>query len=115
MPFEFARLLVLHRKSRGLTQVQISVEVNATASLISKFERGTRFPDRPKVLGLARALHLSQIETDDLLVAAGYAPLRLGYLELDNKLKEFTSRIDKLERTIDAIDEKLTRLLNRHI
>ncbi len=111
---EFARLLLLYRKSRGLTQAEIATHAAIEASLISKFERGTRYPDRTMVLAIAKALQLSQIETDDLLLAARFAPRNLGYLELGKKLEEFSSRIEKLQHTIENLDEKLAEIITTH-
>ena len=72
--FTFAELLKGFRTRNGLSQQQLAEAVARSRGTISNWERGELLPeDRDVVLLLAEELHLSTVETDRLLMAAGYA------------------------------------------
>ena len=64
---------------------------------VRHLERGLGSPRRETVLKLAGALRLDLVETDVLLVAAGFAPLLLGALEED-ALREVLAPLADLAR-----------------
>jgi len=101
---DFSRLLNHHRTKLGLTQADLAAGVGfITPSLISKFEQGQRHPDRNTSLALAKVLSLSSLETDDFLVAAGYAPVNEGYRNVSETLDGIRNRLDSLEKKLSRI------------
>lgn len=52
----FPELLRQHRKAVGLTLQEVAGELDIDFSLVSKWERGERKPDRDQVMDLARVL-----------------------------------------------------------
>ena len=72
----FGILLKTYRQRAGLTQHELAVQAGLSPSTISRVEKGERGPPgkRKQVLALAKALGLSQDETDTLLLPAGLAP-----------------------------------------
>ncbi len=69
---DFARLLERLRDERGWTKADLAKRSNLDPSSITRFEQGTRSPDRETVIQLARAMALPGIEQDRLLASAGY-------------------------------------------
>lgn len=77
---EFADLLKRKREAAGLSQSALAKAVDISPSHLNRIEKAQRNPPpADKVLQIAYALHLSPVETDRLLAAAGYAP-RYGQL-----------------------------------
>lgn len=70
----FARLLRFWRTSLGMSQSELSFEVDVSARHISFLETGRSKPGRQMVLRLARVLKLSDHDANNLLVAAGFMP-----------------------------------------
>ncbi len=72
----FGKLLKSYRERANLSQSELAVRAGLSASTISRVEQGERAPlrRRSQVLALARALALTQDETDILLSAADLAP-----------------------------------------
>ena len=69
-----ARLRSL-RDARGLKQAQLTARANVSARHLSFLETGRAVPSRDMVLALADALELPLRARNDLLVAAGFAPI----------------------------------------
>lgn len=69
---EFARLLERLRHERGWTKADLAKRADLDPSSITRFEQGTRNPDRETVLQLANAMALPMVERDRLLAASGY-------------------------------------------
>ncbi len=108
MSSQFGRLLASYRKSRHLTQLKLAVTVGLDPSVVSKYERGTRHPDRTVVLALAKALGLSPEETNDFLLVAGFIPAGTGYTEIKTALEQLNSKIDNLRLAVEYLTAKLT-------
>jgi hypothetical protein len=71
----FADLLRQYRLRAGMNINRLAVMTNNDRSYLVRLEHGERAaPGRQRVLDIARALSLSAMERDRLLVAAGYAP-----------------------------------------
>jgi transcriptional regulator with XRE-family HTH domain len=72
----FGMLLKEYRERSGLSQNDLAVQASLSASTISRIESGERNAPRSRkqVVAMARALGLSQEETDILLSAGGFAP-----------------------------------------
>ncbi|MGB9592866.1 MAG: helix-turn-helix domain-containing protein [Anaerolineae bacterium] len=80
MSGEFGALLKRKRKAAGLSQSALAKAAGISPSHLNRIEKGNRNPPpSDKILDIANALRLSPAETDQLLVAAGYAP-RYGQL-----------------------------------
>ena len=71
----FGRLLRQWRAQRGLSQLDLAVEAGVSSRHLSFVETGRAQPSREMVLLLARALDVPLRDRNDLLVAAGYAPV----------------------------------------
>lgn len=75
MSGEFGSLLKRKRTAAGLSQSALAKAARISPSHLNRIEKGDRNPPpADKVLQIASALRLSPAETDQLLVAAGYAP-----------------------------------------
>lgn len=68
----FARQLERLRDERGWSKADLAKRADLDPSSITRFEQGTRNPDRETVLQLAEAMALPLAERDRLLAAAGY-------------------------------------------
>src|SRR5438309_4968348 len=76
---DFASLLRSFRERASRSRNNLAHEVGVDPSYLTRIEHGDREPPRQHiVVALARALHLSVLERNRLLVAAGYAPLVVG-------------------------------------
>ena len=71
----FGRLLRQWRAERGLSQLGLSVEAGVSSRHLSFVETGRAQPSREMVLLLARTLDVPLRDRNDLLIAAGYAPV----------------------------------------
>src|SRR4249920_1497381 len=71
----FGRLLRQWRSQRGMSQLQLAVEAGVSARHLSFVETGRAQASREMVLLLARALDVPLRDRNDLLSAAGYAPM----------------------------------------
>lgn len=71
----FGGLLRQWRAQRGLSQLDLSVEAGVSSRHLSFVETGRAQPSREMVLLLARTLDVPLRDRNDLLVAAGYAPV----------------------------------------
>ncbi len=72
----FGDLLRTYRQARRLSQGALSSAAGCDQSLLSKLERGVRFPGPDLVEALCRALHLNRVQADELRLAA-HAPPKL--------------------------------------
>lgn len=72
----FGELLRDFRRRKNLNQLGLAYKLGKqTRSSIDAWERGLYLPETPEtVLAIADALSLSEQETDELLLAARYAP-----------------------------------------
>ena len=71
----FGRLLRQWRTQRGMSQLDLSVEAGVSSRHLSFVETGRAKASREMVLLLARVLDVPLRDRNDLLVAAGYAPM----------------------------------------
>lgn len=70
----FATLLRSYRLRAGRTQKGLAIAAGMVASAINRMESGERGPSRETVFTLADHLGLGALDTDRLLLSAGYAP-----------------------------------------
>ncbi len=71
----FGRLLREWRARRRMSQLDLAVEAGVSSRHISFIETGRAQPSREMVLLLARVLDVPLRDRNDLLTAAGYAPM----------------------------------------
>jgi transcriptional regulator with XRE-family HTH domain len=71
----FASRLAWWRKRRGLSQLRLALDVGCSQRHISFLEIGRTKPSREMVLRLAEALDLPLRGANELLLAAGHAPV----------------------------------------
>jgi transcriptional regulator with XRE-family HTH domain len=93
-------LLRQWRDVRGKTQLDLSFDAGVSQKHISFVESGRSIPSRQMLLDLAQALDVPLRERNELLVAAGYAPL---YSD---------SAIDA--PVMNSISKALQRMLRQH-
>jgi len=93
-------LLRQWRDVRGKTQLDLSFDAGVSQKHISFVESGRSVPSRQMLLDLAQALDVPLRERNELLVAAGYAPLYPNQA-LDAPL-------------MDSISKALQRMLRQH-
>lgn len=71
----FGRLLQSWRRTRGKSQLDLALDAEISARHLSFLETGRAKPSRQMVLNLAAVLGVPHRERNELLVAAGFAPL----------------------------------------
>jgi transcriptional regulator with XRE-family HTH domain len=69
---DFAQHLERLRDERGWSKADLAKRSNLDPSSITRFEQGSRNPDRDTVLQISHAMALPLVERDALLAAAGY-------------------------------------------
>jgi transcriptional regulator with XRE-family HTH domain len=69
---EFAGLLEQLREERGLSKAELAKRTGLDPSTITRFEQGSRAPERATILQLADAMVLPMTDRDRLLAAAGF-------------------------------------------
>jgi transcriptional regulator with XRE-family HTH domain len=90
----FGRLLRQWRERRHLSQLGLAVEADVSSRHLSFVETGRAQPSRDMVLLLARVLEVPSRARNELLVAAGYAPM---YRESRFEAPE----LDQVRRALD--------------
>jgi transcriptional regulator with XRE-family HTH domain len=83
-PNRFAYELRRWRSSRRWSQLELALRAGTTQRHLSFMEQGRSAPGRTMVVRLAESLELSLRERNELLLAAGYAPL-FAESELDDE------------------------------
>ncbi len=68
----FARLLQQLRSQRGWSKAVLATRAGLDPSSITRFEQGSRAPERETVLQLADGMALPRRDRDSLLAAAGF-------------------------------------------
>ena len=87
-----ATLLRTHREASGLSQNELARQAGVDAAYINRIEGRQQWkPSAAVTSALARALGLDDIETDRLLLAAGFAP-------------QLTLLRDPVRRSLDVIE-----------
>lgn len=67
-----AQLLQELRESRGLSKADLAKGAGVDPSSITRFEQGTRAPERETILQMAKAMMLPMVDRDRLLAAGGF-------------------------------------------
>jgi transcriptional regulator with XRE-family HTH domain len=100
VPPRFGVLLKQWRAVRGTSQLGLASEARTTPRYVSFVETGRAQPSRTMVVRLARALDLPLRERNELLLAAGFAPLY--------PREPLTSSV------LDKVDRAFVALLDQH-
>lgn len=85
---QFGNYLRYWRKTKDISQEHLAHELNCSVKHISFLENGRTQPSQLFIVRLAETLSLSKIDTNDLLISAGYRAER-GFLENNSDEKEF--------------------------
>jgi transcriptional regulator with XRE-family HTH domain len=96
---------------RHLSQLALSIEAQTTPRHLSFVETGRSQPSREMVLRLARVLDVPIRERNQLLLAAGYAPL---YREAGLEADEAAQVRAALERMLTAHEPYPAVVMDRH-
>lgn len=78
VPADFGDLLRHWRSVRAKSQLDLASDASTTPRYVSFVETGRSQPSRQMVVRLARALDVPLRERNEMLLAAGYAPLYQG-------------------------------------
>jgi transcriptional regulator with XRE-family HTH domain len=104
--------LVRHwRRARRLSQLALALQAATTSRHLSFIESGRSQPSREMVLRLARVLDVPIRERNQLLLAAGYAPL---YREAGLADEESAAVRAALERILTAHEPYPAVVMDRH-
>lgn len=71
-PANVARLLTQYRQERGISKAELAEKTGLSPSSITRFEQGSRDPERETILLLSRAMVLPLADRDRLLAAGGF-------------------------------------------
>jgi transcriptional regulator with XRE-family HTH domain len=98
-PSPVGELLQHWRRERRMSQLGLSTQAGVTPRHVSFVESGRATPSRGMVLRLARALDVPLRERNQMLLAAGYAPL----------YRETGLDVEAMSQVRAALDRVLTR------
>lgn len=70
--YDFPQMLQSLRDQRGLSKADLAKRTGCDPSTITRFEQGSRAPDRETIIQLAESMVLPLIDRDRLLAAAGF-------------------------------------------
>jgi transcriptional regulator with XRE-family HTH domain len=104
-------LLQHWRAQRRMSQLALSTEAGVTPRHVSFVESGRANPSREMVLTLARALDVPLRERNQMLLAAGYAPL---YRETGLDAEAMTQVRAALDRMLDHHEPHPAVVMDRH-
>ncbi len=114
----FGRLLRYWRQVRKRSQEDVALEIDSSIRHISFLENGKSLPSRDIILRLAAYFGLSGRETNNLLAAAGYSPISMEQLNVQESEVLRSSLIHTL-RGLDPFPSAIidrtgaVRMLNR--
>jgi transcriptional regulator with XRE-family HTH domain len=106
----FAPVLARYRQRAGMSQSRLGVEAGYDHSYICRLEHGTRMPHRDCVLTLAERMELNSLDTDRLLLAAGFAPRSMTTLVIDACCRLSVSDDEGTSAWADQAGRSLNRL-----
>ena len=108
---EFARVLRERRASRRLSQLELALRAGTTQRHLSFIESGRSAPGREMVIRLGESLELPLRERNELLLAAGYAPV---YLQTPLEAEALAPVMDALEHILAAHVPYPAIIVDRH-
>jgi transcriptional regulator with XRE-family HTH domain len=92
----FGRLLQERRRTRGLSQLELSAASGVSTRHLSFIETGRSVPSRDMVIRLAEELRIPAPEQNTMLLAAGYAPAH-------HSLRWLEPGMEPLRRAVDLV------------
>jgi transcriptional regulator with XRE-family HTH domain len=110
-PTELGELLRYWRDVRGVSQLDLSLAAGVSQRQISFIESGRSVPGRDTLLILAQTLDVPLRERNDLLLAAGYAPV---YSDAPWNAREMASVVRALERVVRQHEPFPALVMDRH-
>lgn len=110
-PCELGNLLRHWRATRGISQLDLSLEAGISQRQISFIESGRSVPGRDTLLALARTLQVPLRERNALFLAAGYAPM---YSEAPWDAHEMQRVVQTLERVVRQHEPFPAIVMDRH-
>lgn len=93
---ELGSLLRRWRSVRGKSQLDLALEAGLSQRHLSFIESGRSTPGRQKLLDLAEALDVPLRERNDLLLAAGYAPVYADNGWDGSEMRSITRAVDRM-------------------
>jgi transcriptional regulator with XRE-family HTH domain len=108
---ELGSLLRYWRDLRGVSQLDLSLDAGVSQRQISFIESGRSVPGRDTLLTLAQTLDVPLRERNELLLAAGYAPV---YSEAAWNAQEMSGVIRALERVVKQHEPFPAIVMDRH-
>ncbi len=100
-PARFGALMRQWRQRRRLSQLDLALEADVSSRHVSFIETGRSVPSRAMVLRLAEALDVPLREQNQLLLAAGLAPV---YAERSLEDPEMSAVRDGVQRVLTAYE-----------
>lgn len=110
-PGPLGALLRQWRDQRGLSQLDLALDMGVSQRHLSFVESGRSVPSRALVIGLAHALDVPLRDRNALLLAAGYAPI---YPETAWDAAEMRAIHKALERMLRQHDPFPALVMDRH-
>jgi transcriptional regulator with XRE-family HTH domain len=110
-PGELGSLLRYWRDVRGVSQLDLSLDAGVSQRQISFIESGRSVPGRETLLTLAQTLDVPLRERNELLLAAGYAPM---YSEAPWNAQEMQGVVRALERVLRQHEPFPAIVMDRH-
>ena len=110
-PGPLGALLRQWRDQRGLSQLDLALDMGVSQRHLSFIESGRSAPSRALVVGLAQALDVPLRDRNALLLAAGYAPI---YPETAWDAAEMRAIHKALERMLRQHDPFPALVMDRH-
>jgi transcriptional regulator with XRE-family HTH domain len=107
----FGRLLQQWRRLRGKSQLDLAIDAAVSPRHVSFVETGRSAPSREMVMNLAAALNVPLREQNQLLLAAGYAPV---YREASLDAPELDPARRALEMILRHQEPYPAVVMNRH-
>lgn len=96
----FGPLLRAWRNRRRLSQLDLALDANVSARHVSFLETGRARPSQPMVLTLAEALGIPREIRNQLLIAAGFAPVYTAH--------------DRDDAALGPVRDAIRRIIERH-
>lgn len=110
-PSPVGRLLQYWRGVRGKSQLALSLDAEVSARHLSFVETGRSQPSRELLLAMATALDVPLRERNDLLLAAGYAPI---YRQSDLDAPEMAAARRALDHILARHEPFPAVVMDRH-
>lgn len=97
---DWSALLVAARTRLGVSQADLATRSHVSLPTVKAYEQGKRHPSRPYLTAILDALHVSVMERNAIMDAAGYAAdhreIVPGVKELDLTPEESQAELDRL-------------------